>query len=276
MSRPARTGPWRDRLRLHAMRSLGVGAWLLGERLGIDVAGATEAPPVAAVGTRRKAFDAMIAASRRSDGILDARNCAYPAHELLTHLVLEHGLLLHGSNDAGLHVLEPRPARDYDTELRAVVACSDGIWPLFYATIARAHVGDVFTACAHLGRPPQLRRFYMFSICGDPSIPNAWTHGSVYALPRDSFRREWGQEWVSGKPVRPVLRVPVAPADFPLREAVLGLPDRDGFRSVSRRLRAAKRQTGERATADAEVLNLGNAPSAPSGGPIATAVRRFR
>ncbi len=230
------------------MRSLGVGAWLLGERLGIDVGGATEGPPIAAGGGRREAFDAMIAAALRSDGVLDPKTCPYPVHELLTHLVLEHGLLLHGSNDPALQVLEPRPARDYDTQLLAVVACSDGIWPLFYATIARARIGGVFTACAHLGRPPRLRRFYMFAICGDPSIPNAWTQGSVYALPRDSFRREWGQEWVSAVPVRPVLRVPVAPTDFPLREAVLGLPDREAFRSVNRRLRAAKRQHASGAT----------------------------
>ena len=61
--------------------------------------------------------------------------CPYPLHELLTHLVLEHGLLLHGSNDSTLGVLEPRPARDWDTELHAVAACDDGIWPIFYAVV---------------------------------------------------------------------------------------------------------------------------------------------
>jgi len=160
----------------------------------------------------------------------------------LTHLVVEHDLLLHGSNDAELEVLEPRPARDYDTELFAAVACDDGIWPIFYAVIARDRIEAVFTACTHLGRPPRLRRFYMFAIGGDPASPTSWTRGVVYALPRDGFRREWGHEWVTARPVRPLLRVLVGPEDFPLRDTVVGLSTPDEFRRVNRHLRAAKRE----------------------------------
>lgn len=163
-------------------------------------------------------------------------------HELLTHLVVEHGLLLHGSNDDSLELLEPRPARDWETELLAVVACDDGIWPIFYAVVARPRIAEVFTACLHLGRPPRLRRFYMFAIGGDPGAPESWTDGVVYALPRTGFRREWGREWVSPAPVRPVLRVPVRPEDFPLRDAVVGLSGPDEFRRVAHHLRRAKRE----------------------------------
>jgi hypothetical protein len=238
-----RTGPLRDRVALRASRSLGVAAWRLGERLGVDVAGATEGPRLATDGARRETFERLIAAARAGDGTVDAAACPYPLHELLTHLVVEHRFLLHGSNHADLELLEPQPARDWATELHAVVACDDGIWPIFYAVVARDRIDGVFSACTHLGRPARLRRFYMFALGGDPSASTSWTRGAVYALPRAGFRREWGHEWVSARPVRPELRVPVGPEDLPLRQAVIGLSTPEEFRRVSHHLRAAKRAT---------------------------------
>jgi hypothetical protein len=234
-----RTGRLRDRVKLRALRS-GVVVWGLCERLGIDLAGATEGPPVTVDEARREALNELIAGVRAGDGTIDAAACPYPLHELLMHLVVEHGLLLHGSNDVSLDVLEPRPAHDYGTELQAVVACDDGIWPLFYAVVARDRSEGIFTACLHVGRPPRLRRFYAFAIASDPADPASWTRGAVYALPRDGFRREWGREWVSPDAVRPVLRVLLGPEDFPLREAVIAATPAQ-FRRIFAHLRAAKR-----------------------------------
>jgi hypothetical protein len=230
-----RTGPLRDRLALRVLR-LGAVAWGVAERLGLDLAGATEGPPVVDDPERRRVFDELIEAARAGDGTIAPESCPYPLHELLTHLVLEHGLLLHGSN-ASLELLEPRPARDFRTELRAVVACDDGIWPIFYAVIARERVAGVFTACLHVGRR---RRLYLFAIGGDPASADSWRPGVVHALPRDGFRREWGREWVRGEAVEPVLRVPVGPEDFPLLETVIEAPP--DFRGVGKSLRAAKRR----------------------------------
>ena len=234
-----RSGPLRERIALRTMRSLGLAAWRLGERLGIDVAGATEGPPFTTDRARRETFDELVGVARAGDGTLDAAASPYPVNELLTHLVVEHGLLLHGSNDASLEVLEPRPASDFDTELVAVVVCDDGIWSIFYAVVARDRIEGLFTACTHVGRPPRLRRFYMFAIGGDPAASTSWTRGAVYAVPRSGFRSEWGHEWVSPRAVRLVLRVPVGPDDFPLR---IGLSGPDEFRRVSHHLRAAKRK----------------------------------
>jgi hypothetical protein len=158
-------------------------------------------------------------------------------HELLTHLVDRHGLLLHGSNHRRLEVLEPQPARDLDTTLHAVVACDDGVWPIFYAVVARNRVEGVVTACTHIGS----RRHYVFALFGAPSEPDTWVDGVVYALPRQGFRREWGNEWVSPDAVRPRLRIPVQPTDFPLVDTVVGLTSPPAFREIIRRLRAAKR-----------------------------------
>jgi hypothetical protein len=231
-----RTGPLRSRLAVRALRS-GVVVWSVFERLGIDVAGATEGPPIAVDETRRRIFDDLIAAARAGSGTIDATTCPYPLHELLTYLVAEHALLLHGSNHTTLELLEPRPARDFDTELLAVVACDDGIWPMFYAVVDRERCEGVFTACLHVGR----RRLYTFATRSDPADPASWTHGAVYALPRAGFRREWGREWVRAEPVRPVLRVLVGPEDFPLRDAVVGATP-EQFRRIFAHLRKAKRE----------------------------------
>lgn len=248
-----RAGPWSDRIKLATQRRLMVSAWRLSERLGIDIAGATEGPRYIIDARRRETFEELIEVANANDGTLDGSSCPYPVHELLTYLVVERGLLLHGSNDVDLSTLEPQPARDYRTELVAVVACDDGVWPIFYAVLARQRrqvdreaeteedAVDVFTACTHLGPPHRMRRFYMFAVFGaNPEESTTWTRGAVYALPRHGFRREWGNEWVSAAPVRPVLRVLVSPDDFPLRDAVLAAtPDDVG--SINRRLREAKR-----------------------------------
>ena len=234
-----RTGSLADRLKLRALRS-GVVVWGLCERLGLDIAGSTEGPPVTVDRPRREVFDELLAGVRAGDGTIDAGACPYPVHELLTYLVLDRGLLLHGSNDVTLDVLEPRPAHDFGTELQAVVACDDGIWPLFYAVVARDRTDGVFTACLHVGRPPRLRRFYAFATASDPADAASWKLGAVYGLPRDGFRREWGREWVKAEAAQPVLRVLVRPEDFPLREAVVrAMPEQ--FRRIFAHLRAAKR-----------------------------------
>jgi hypothetical protein len=73
----------------------------------------------------------------------------------------------------------------------------------------------------HLGRPSRRRRFYVFGVVGvDPHDDSTWRHGAVYAVPRDGFRREWGNEWLARTEVTPVLRVLVEPNDFPLRHVV--------------------------------------------------------
>ena len=41
--------------------------------------------------------------------MIDASSTGFPAHELLTHLVMQHGLLLHGTNNTELTSFEPAP-----------------------------------------------------------------------------------------------------------------------------------------------------------------------
>jgi len=217
--RPRREGSFRERLKVFVLRSVLFNVWRLTRRLGIRLG--TEGPAYAPTDAQREALDALVVRARAEGGVIDAGSTGFAAHELLTHLVVQHGLLLHGSNNTELDVLEPRPARDFGTQLEVVAAADDGIWPLFYAVIARQRVDGVFTACLHLGRVPRLRRFYMFRLFGaDPHEETTWTHGAVYAVPRAGFWREWGNEWLRDTAVTPVLRVLVRPDDFPLRHVV--------------------------------------------------------
>jgi hypothetical protein len=217
--RARREGPIGERLKVFFMRSVLFNAWRAAERLGIRLA--TEGPAYAPTAAQSEEMDVLIAHARAEGGAIDASAAVVPAHELLTHLVERHGLLLHGSNQTELDVLEPRPAPDFGTRVDAVVAADDGIWPLFYAVVARERIDAVFTGCMHLGRRPSLRRFYFFRVFGaDPQEETAWTNGAVYAVPRDGFRHEWGNEWLRSTEVRPVLRVLVRPRDFPLRHIV--------------------------------------------------------
>ena len=216
-----REGPLLERLKVFFMRSVLFNLWRVMERVGIRLG--TEGPPFALTDTQRDELDALVAEARAEGGVIDASATAFPAHQLLTHLVERHGLLLHGSNHSSLEVLEPRPARDFGTSVDVVVATDDGIWPLFYAVVARDRVDGVFTACMHLGRRPSLRRFYLFRVFGaNPHAETTWTDGVVYAVPKDGFRREWGNEWLRSNAVTPVLRVLVRPDDFPLRHVVGG------------------------------------------------------
>ena len=216
--RRRREGSSRERLKLFFLRRVLFNVWRVAERLGVRLS--TEGPTHVPSDAQREAMDALVVRARADGGLIDASSIAFPAHELLTHLVLHHGLLLHGTNNPDLEVLEPRPARDFGTYVDAVAAADDGIWPIFYAVVARDRVEGVFTACLHLDRPPRLRRFYMFRVFGaDPHDETTWTSGAVYAVARDGFRREWGNEWLAGNEVAPVLRVLVQPSDFPLRDA---------------------------------------------------------
>jgi hypothetical protein len=219
VQRARREGSFGERFKVFFLRRVLFNVWRVAERLGIRLG--TEGPKHAPTDAQCEGMDALVVRARAEGGVIKASATPFPAHELLTHLVERHDLLLHGSNHAELDVLEPRPARDFGTQVEVVAATDDGIWPLFYAVVARERVKGVFTACLQLGRPPSRRRFYMFRVFGaDPHQTTTWTDGAVYAVPRDGFRREWGNEWLRDSEVTPVLRVLVRASDFPLRHAV--------------------------------------------------------
>jgi hypothetical protein len=135
--------------------------------------------------------------------------------------------------------------------LSAVYACSDGIWPIFFAIWDRRFYGATTNSCFWAtDADGTLRKFYSFFIaaegqerCGGEAGAadrRCWMDGMVYILPRNSFTQlvdEAGnllEEWASREPVPVLARLPVSPQDFlflgdvSIREAELSPPPAPG------------------------------------------------
>jgi hypothetical protein len=198
---------------------------------------------------RTQAFEAVYAASvAPATGEAIAYDLPYPKHELLRYLCDEHELLVHGSNDSAIE--EFAVARQSLGPLQGgsdsgVSACADGIWAIAYAILDRsrgrgAFHNSVIPLGAHAGAP----RLYHFSVPREALAldPPPWTEGTVYLLPKATFSRV-GQglfgssalEWTSPVAVRPVARLAVSPADFPLLARVHGHDDTQARRALDLR-----------------------------------------
>jgi hypothetical protein len=187
-------------------------------RAGLDV-GMLEGPHVTLDAGQRPDFDRLLAEA--GGGEIDYR-LDEPKHEFLSYLVHSRGYLLHGTSSAELDEIRPMRATDYDARvLEAVFATSDGIWPIFFATLDRARAGSLWNGCYHIRRGTVVHRYYFFFTEADPRDDAVWRGGAIYVLPRERFRATWiPNEWVSRGSVRALARLVVSPNDFPLRHRV--------------------------------------------------------
>ena len=83
--RRRREGSLRERLKVLFLRRVLFNLWRVAERLGIRLS--TEGPTHAPSEAQREAMDALVVRACADGGVIDASSIAYPAHELLTHLV---------------------------------------------------------------------------------------------------------------------------------------------------------------------------------------------
>jgi len=224
--------------------------WRLGRLLlqvRVNALDVVEGPPLVIGADRAATYDELL----RTGGLIDYR-LPSPKHEFLSYAVARRGLLAHGSNRHDIEEFEPRPANEAGTIQLFVHAASDGIWPIYFATVARPAGRNVLVnGCAHVGRGDRLRRYYFFGISGNPDDDASWTDGMVYLLPGSTFRRHQGEEWISSTPVRPVARLRVTPDDFPFRRATVGVfwPEMPGrVRRRFRRRWAAQSVSASRAS----------------------------
>ncbi|MEO3754482.1 hypothetical protein [Streptomyces sp. B6B3] len=183
-------------------------------------------------------FDRLLAglAPGAEDGpvpTIDYRLSA-PKWQFLCHAVDHGGLLLHGSGDPEIRLLEPRQPED-DSEMGSrpgVYAAADGVWPMFFATVDRARYRFLMSSMSV--RPgtlgPPARSYYFFSLTAEVLARRPWRAGSVYLLPAHGFElqapvvargvRVRPAQAISPGPVRPLARLRVEPADFPYLEQV--------------------------------------------------------
>jgi hypothetical protein len=161
---------------------------------------------------------------------------AMPKWQFLSVLVARADVLLHGSSNPDIGEFRPQRPEDLDEFSRqhAVYAASDGVWPIYFAIVDRTRVGSLLNACFTLlddaddGEHPT---YYFFSVERAALASRPWRAGTVYVLPRRSFvpqppiriggHRVQVQQWASAEAVRPLARLSVLPADFPLLDSVL-------------------------------------------------------
>jgi hypothetical protein len=174
------------------------------------------------------AFDSLIAATLPGDTV--SYSVDAPRWWFLHHLV-RRGFVLHGSNSTAIDEFEPRGNFDAHNvrHVEGVFASDDAIWPIYFATADRTGGRrGLINWCEHTGAGAR----YLFALEGEPS----WVDGMVYALPSETFEPTPStRELVSRIAVRPRLRVPVSPADFPLRDRTIGFRRGESVRRVALR-----------------------------------------
>lgn len=182
--------------------------------------------PFPDVSAHESEFDASIDATP-DGGIVDSTADA-PRWWLLHHLI-HRGYLLHGSNNSEIDEFEPRANFDAHNvrHVEGVFASDDAIWPIYFATADRnGGRRGLINWCEHVGSGAR----YLFALEGEPS----WVDGMVYALPSETFEATpSSRELVSLVAVRPRLRVPVEPGDFPLRDKTIGFRRGESVRRVA-------------------------------------------
>ncbi|NJM41637.1 MAG: hypothetical protein HC853_13195 [Anaerolineae bacterium] len=157
-------------------------------------------------------------------------------HEFLRYLVAHHPVLLHGSNHADIDELTPRSQTDFDDNpVNAVFATGDGVWPMFFAIVdQKTFRGSMRNGCFVVDTDAEPQRYYFFSVYKEWLAQNAWCDGTIYVLPKATFRKSDTNgirfdEWISEVPVQPLMKLPIAPTDFPFLSRVAGHNERESI-----------------------------------------------
>ena len=156
-------------------------------------------------------------------------------HEFLRYLIAHHPVLLHGSNHADVDELTPRSQTDFDgNPVNAVFATGDCVWPMFFAIVDQTTFrGSMRNGCFVVdGSEPQ--RYYFFSVYKEWLAKSEWCNGTIYVLPKATFRRSDTNairfdEWICEAPVRPLMKLPISPSDFPFLSRVAGHNEKESI-----------------------------------------------
>jgi len=112
--------------------------------------------------------------------------------------------------------------------VNGVYGTPDEILPLFFAIVERRthNVGLMNGPIELSGEHGVPRKYYHFSINAEMVPHRPWVNGVVYVLPRATFE-EGPAGWYSRSPARPLLKLPVAPEDFPFLAGIMGYDSRN-------------------------------------------------
>jgi hypothetical protein len=186
-----------------------------------------------------EAFDNLFE-SNSTGGFIDY-SLPHPKWQFLSHLCETKELVLHGSQNPEIELVEPRQANDKKafSNQRAIYATTDGIFVQYFAILDRKKHPKMtlFNSCLQARiSPNQLSEpMYFFSITQSVLLQKPLCIGTIYILPRQSFEQESPQQmqgteiifpqWVSSQPVQPIAKLIVEPDDFPFLHQIHGHND---------------------------------------------------
>jgi len=176
-----------------------------------------------------------------ADRAFIAYSLPYPKWQFLSYLCEVHNLVLHGSQNLDIQVVEPRQAKDTKifSNQRAIYATTDGIWVQYFAILDRIKYPELtlFNSClqARISHDRWSEPSYFFSITQSVLLQKPWCTGTIYILPRQTFSQEPAQHlgeveivfphWISTQAAQPVAKLLVEPQDFPLLDQIHGHND---------------------------------------------------
>lgn len=186
-------------------------------------------------------FDALFDRATASNNAAPIHyDLPWPRWQFIAHVADSGGVIVHGSQNDGIEVFEPRKANDAHPfgDRAAVFGSSDGLWSMYYAILDRAQYPMLLVNSAlriegdggTLSEP-----LYYFSISATALQHRPYKPGMIYFLPGDSFEpmppqqagslRMRVPQWASLAPVRPLARIAIAPEDFPFLDQIRGHDD---------------------------------------------------
>ncbi len=149
-------------------------------------------------------------------------NLPYPKEDFLRFIVAKKNVLLHGSSNREIKIIEPRQANDGSKKSgnkNAIYGVTDPILPIFYAIQGREKLQGVIESGVEIDKETGELE-YKFGIPKEMVDIKPWTRGFIYIFdkklftPEEDDNGEPSGEWTSGEPVSPIARLEVGPEDF--------------------------------------------------------------
>ena len=191
-----------------------------------------------------------VSTSEPSPLVKEARfeyDLSYPKHEFLRFLVEFKGLLMHGSNNADIDVMNPvRFSTDAGApgNVSGVYAAKDHLQPMFFAIVNRRRCFGVTNGFVDRKEDGAFTRgeeevgvhsrFYYLSIDYKGLLRDPWCSGTVYILQPETFTF-WGGQYTSRVPVKPLMKIAIHPEDHPLLSEIWGYEYHGTMRSMVHR-----------------------------------------
>ena len=185
-------------------------------------------------------FAALLDEVLGGNGRLLNYNLPCPKHEFLRYLANQEKFIFHGSAKADIDEFSTRRTsmelkdKSGRGNVQGIYGTHDGLWPLFFAVVNREKIsGSIRNGVQYFQNDAgEEVAVYHFSINKDWLNKDPWHSGTLYVLPRATFRRMpmsagggLSNEWVSEVPVKPLVRIAIAPEDFPFLAQVGGHDD---------------------------------------------------